>query len=233
MPKASYIHSTGRTTPHTGAGWRKFSIAVEGYTFEFAQNLPDWQAAIRREGVAFFDGVREYLRTMIRLVAEEAIARCPHYSGALGRSIKVTLPSAVDIQRNGRGTAAVGVLSSWRSPYDDVVTLLATKTGLTYAVSGSDLAIMLHSRYDDIVNPLDTPHAWKRKTRKEAMNGGKRVGSEFLTRAWSENSQQVRSLASQAFIQGVRTKNISAEGADAINSALDQYASRFDGVSDD
>lgn len=216
-------------------GWSTFSIEQRGYSFTFSQNFPEWKQLT----VLLKDKMREELRNAIGIamqsIAQEAIKRCPHYSGSLERSIKVVVPQATGFSGNARIEASVGVLSSWKSTaYDEFL----DRIGMVDAPrSGPMLVRYMHEYYDDFVTAESTPNAWKRKTRKEAANGGVKVGSYFLTRAWRENEGIVRSDAIDTLkkgIAGMRTywtpsKPIKQED---INRRLDAYAASFSEITD-
>lgn len=191
-----------------------FSIQTEGYTFRFDSNFDDWATFTKEMKEHVATCMVDTLGEIMKVIGEEAIKRCPHYSGALEQAIQVDVPDVTSLLRGGRAYAVVGVSSSWKSSYDD------TKAGLRHSLkSGESLARYLHEYYDTFID--DTKKGKKRQERKSAITGA-RVGSHFLLRAWTENTHLTR-----GFIDYVKSSFWSTgavRNAHEINASLNQYA---------
>lgn len=212
---ADYRPPIGRSL---GANADSFSIKVEGYSFTFAHNFKGWSKFTKEIKLRVLNAAIAEINDTVRKIGLGAIARAPHYSGALEHSIKVTTPTATGMGARGRVMAAVGVLSSWKSSYDAI----AAKLG--FPVSSPELITYIHEQYDNFIQ--DAKYGYARKRRKEAVVGV-RVGSRFLTRAWYD-SEQSNNLA-KGIATRIYSTNLKIMNADEINSELTNFANRLNG----
>lgn len=211
---ADYKPPLGRSLP---SSFDDFSISAKGFSFTFSHNFKGWKTFTKEMKLKVLEAALAEIKETVRKVGRGAIARAPHYSGALEHSIKVTVPEITGLGGYGRMTAVVGVLSSWKSSYDEI----AAKLG--FPQSSPELVTYIHEHYDDFIQ--DAEHGYKRKRRKESVVG-QRVGSRFLTRAWYDIEQ------SNNLAKGIAKRIFSVNPAineSSINSELDQFASSLDG----
>lgn len=178
---------------------RQFSIAVKGYTFEFKTNYKGYvkwgertKRVMRRRAIAL---CREWAET----IANEAKMRCPHYSGGLEQAIKVSGAAGL-YDKNDFGASkmsiSVGVDGmAWQSSYDDYVIRLTERGTLGDAMlAGPALAVFLHENWDNVAGE----EARKRAERKERIYG-RRVGSHFLLRAYTESDAKLKNMAMEMY----------------------------------
>lgn len=198
-----------------------FSIQAKGYSFTFSHNFRGWKTFTDDIKKKMLEAALAEIKSTVREVGRGAIARAPHYSGALEHSIKVSVPEITSLKGRGRITAIVGVLDSWQSNYDKI----AAAGG--YPTSSPELIAYIHDYYDDFIG--ETKDGLKRKRRKEAAVG-ERVGSRFLTRAWYDIEQSnnlAKGIAKRLFSYN---ENLSE---DAINAMLERAADQIDGEMDE
>lgn len=198
----------------TGSSGSSFSIQTKGYTFRFDSNFSDWSEFTKDMKEHAAEVMKATLGEIALAIGQEAIKRCPHYSGELERAIQVDIPEESSLLAGGRISATIGVLSSWKSPYDE------TKAGLRHSLkSGESLARRLHEYYDTFID--ETKEGKERQTRKSAATG-ERVGSHFLLRAWTENTHLTRGFIDYAKSNFWSTGSV--RNAHAINASLNNYA---------
>ena len=180
---------------------RQFSIAIKGYTFEFKTNYKGYvkwgertKRLMRRKAI-------ELCRMWGNFIASEAKKRCPHYSGGLEQAIKVSGVEGLYAKGDfgeSKMTIAVGVDGrGWNSSYDDVAIKLAEDGKLDdLTLASPQLAVFLHENWDIVAGRK----ARKRALRKEqAIGEGKRVGSRFLQRAYTENEAEIKGMAAEMY----------------------------------
>lgn len=183
---------------NTGLGsvlndFTSFSIHAKGYSWTFSHNWHNWGKYTKSVKKRMTTILRKRIATLAQFIAIEAIKRCPHYSGELEKAIRVAEPTVGSLTYRGRVEFSVGVLSSWHSTYDeDVIDELKT-VKFRPAYSGSDLVSVLHEAYDTFIG--NTIYGRDRMLRKSAYFGVK-VGSHFLTRAYTENRAYVNNVIS-------------------------------------
>lgn len=216
-------------------GYEQFSIGVGGYAFTFSHNWGDWKAFTEHAKEAAVAETFNFVKQAVRNIGIEAIKRCPHFSGALEHSIKVTIPEVSNLSSRGRVSAAVGVSSSWKSDYDRFLMRRTENTGIEYPLSSPQLIAFIHEAYDSFID--STKRGLRRKRLKEQANGGVRVGSHFLSRAWYDGTQHTHIVAGFAgrFRTGLLKDSISIdyEDQDAINNDLSMYASSFNYIDEE
>ena len=132
-----------------------FSIQAKGYSFTFAHNFRGWKTFTDDIKKKMLEAALAEIKSTVREVGRGAIARAPHYSGALEHSIKVSVPEITSLKGRGRITAIVGVLDSWHSSYDKI----AAAGG--YPTSSPELIAYIHDYYDDFIG--ETKDGLKRK----------------------------------------------------------------------
>lgn len=202
-----------------------FSVRTEMMTFNFVSNFSEWSTFTKEMKQACAKFMQETLADISLKIGTEAIKRCPHYSGAMERSIKAIVPEVSSLLARGRVTAIVGVLSSWKSTYE------SNFKERDFPASSSDLARYIHEYYDTFIE--GTIFGKKRRDRKSAITGA-RVGSHFLLRAYTESD-----LAPllQGFVQKMklvgRMKSTMWSAATEsavkdVNDMLEQYANSID-----
>lgn len=189
---ASYYSGNARTVSSTDS----FGVYSKGFSFTFSHNWKNWHKYAESTKKRMATILRNKVAEVSQLIADEARKRCPHYSGAMEEAIAVSEPSIEGgITARGHIEMAVGVLSSWYSPYDrDVIDKLSDdihEFSNSPMYSGEALAEYIHEMYDTFI--YDTERGLERKRRKEAMTG-RVVGSHFLSRAYTENSDKIRSI---------------------------------------
>lgn len=168
-----------------------FGVYSRGFSYTFRHNWNNWSKYAESTKKRMVTILRKKMIQVSQLVADEARKRCPHYTGALEEAIAVSVPTVEGgITARGHTEMAVGVLSSWKSDYDKVVDQLK-KIQFYPAYSGPELASYLHEMYDTFI--YQTKEGLERKRRKEAMTG-RVVGSHFLSRAFTENNEQIRAI---------------------------------------
>ena len=213
----------------------QFSVGVKGMSYTFAHNWEGWKDKTEEWKQTTVDVAIAKISETVKHIGLEAIKRCPHFSGSLEKSIKVSLPQATSLSSRGRIEATVGVLSSWKSSYDDRVLMpLSKKTGMEYPTSSPELLAYIHEAYDQFI--VNTKSGMRRKRRKEGLNGGARVGSHFLYRAWydSETSTHIVSDFAKRLRVGLLSEVVDDyESQDAVNADLSKYASTFDEIDED
>lgn len=211
---ADYFPPLGRGRKNV----ESFSIQAKGYSFTFSHNFKGWKSFTDDIKRQMLEAAVAEIKSTVREVGKGAIARAPHYSGALEHSIKVSVPEITSLRGRGRITAIVGVLDSWQSSYDKIASAMG------YPTSSPELIAYIHDYYDDFI--YDTKDGLKRKHRKEAAVGS-RVGSRFLTRAWYDIEQSnnlAKGIAKRLFSYNA---NITEE---AINEMLEKQADAIDGA---
>lgn len=221
---ANYFLTPGDNVKSTS----EFSIHAQGFSWTMKHNWKNWAKYTKTLKKRMATIMRNRIAEAAKLIAEEAIKRCPHYSGALEDSIRVSEPTVTSVTSRGRIAFAVGVLSSWSSSYDRVA------VQVPYApLSSPELISWIHEAYDTFIE--DTVYGKKRRNRKQAVTGV-RVGSHFLSRAYSENRRHIRQLISSR-IGGTAvdnfTSNLSEDLESSINSYLDNVADGFDYLDSD
>ena len=184
---ATYYAGSARSVESKGS----FGVYSSGFSYTFSHNWNNWVKYAEATKKRMVTILRKKMIQVSQLVADEARRRCPHYTGALEKAIAVSVPTVEGgLTARGHIEMAVGVQSSWKSDYDDVVDQL--KDIKFYpAYSGPELASYLHEMYDTFI--YKTKEGLERKRRKEAMTG-RVVGSHFLSRAFKENNDQIRAI---------------------------------------
>lgn len=219
---AKYAMRSGRRVSSS----KSFGVYEKGFSFTFSHNWNDWKTYTQELKEQMAEDLRGRIAKVAKIVAEEAIKRCPHYSGAMERAIRVSAPTITGYNARGHIEFAVGVLSTWKSDYDAMQTNAGFPSG---RISGPELATYIHEMYDTFI--YDTKEGLNRKQRKEAMSGAT-VGSHFLSRAFTENRKEISSLLTtwrgrQGFGSGL---NLSETTADSINALLDIASSEYDNL---
>lgn len=217
---ANYATRSGRRVSSSNS----FGVYEKGFSFTFSHNWNDWKTYTQEIKEQMAEDLRGRIAKVAKIVAEEAIKRCPHYSGAMEKAIRVSAPTITDYNARGHIEFAVGVLSTWKSDYDDMQINADFPSGF---VSSPELATYIHEMYDTFI--YDTKEGLARKQRKEAMSGAS-VGSHFLSRAFTENRAEITDLLTtwrgrQSFGAGL---SLSDTTEDTINSLLDVAASKYD-----
>lgn len=174
----------------------EFGVYSKGFSFTFSHNWKNWHAYAESTKKRMATILLNKVAGAAQLIADEARKRCPHFSGALEQAIAVSEPSIEGgIAARGYVEMAVGVLSGWYSEYDKkVIENLKDEVfeNSDHPMwSGDALAEYLHEMYDTFI--YDTEAGLSRKRSKEAMTG-RVVGSHFLSRAYTENSDKIRSI---------------------------------------
>jgi hypothetical protein len=198
-------------------------VYEKGFSFTFSHNWDAWKTYTKELKEQMAEEMRQRVASVAKIVAEEAIKRCPHYSGALERAIRVSSPSISGLGSRDRVEFVVGVASDWKSPYDDMQLSTGKNTGW---MSGPELATYIHEMYDTFI--YNTTEGLERKRRKEAMSGVV-VGSHFLSRAFTENREEIAAVFTTW--RGRNTvgagMNIQTASADAINSLLQSARNKY------
>lgn len=228
---ADYLPGMGKSR----RGFDQFSIGVGGYSFTFAHNWKGWKDFTEHAKQVAASEAYRVVSQAIRNIGIEAIKRCPHFSGALEHSIKATIPEISSLSSRGRLSASVGVLSSWQSEYDKFLLRRTENTGIEYPLSSPQLIAYIHEAYDTFIGL--TKKGLRRKQRKEQANGGARVGSHFLSRAWYDSNQTTHIVEpfARRFKVGLLKDDITTdyEDQDAVNTVLSMYASSFNSLDED
>lgn len=215
---AAYASSVG----HVVTTANGFSISAKGFSWTFSHNWKNWGTYAQSTKKRMTTILRKRISEVAQFIALEAIKRCPHYSGALEKAIRVSEPEVTSITYRGRIEFAIGVLSNWHSGYDDTVipSLKQLKYYPTY--SGPELASLLHEQYDTFIG--NTEYGYQRKLRKQEY-WGVTVGSHFLTRAYTENRDYIRNLISSRLSpQFVDSSSAGGNLVGRINAILQQAA---------
>lgn len=213
----SAVYNTGLSSVLND--YTSFSIHAKGYSWTFSHNWKNRGKYTKSVKKRMTTILRKRIAEAAQFIAVEAMKRCPHYSGALEKAIRVAEPTVQSLTYRGRVEFAVGVLSSWYSEYDrDVIDELKTiKFKPSY--SGPDLVKVLHEAYDTFIG--DTIYGRDRMLRKSAYFGVK-VGSHFLTRAYTENRARINNIISSRlgpdFMASSSSNPMTIED---INSVLD------------
>ena len=208
------------------SGYNSFSIKAKGYSWTFSHNWDNWGKYVKATKKRLTTILAKRLAELSQFIAVEAMKRCPHFSGNLERSITVSEPEKTALTARGRIEFAIGVLSSWRSDYDKQVVQELKKIKYYPAYSGPELALHLHEMYDTFIGK--TVYGYDRMQRKSDYFGVK-VGSHFLTRAYTENREYIRRLISSRLSPDASTsvQGISPSALDSINTFLQQSAVNY------
>jgi hypothetical protein len=207
------------------ASMDEFSIRSKGFSWTMRHSWKNWGKYTKTVKKRMATVMRYRVAEAAKIIAEEAIKRCPHYSGALEDAIRVSEPTLSTLTARGRIEFAVGVLSSWKSSYDAVAAYIPYMPQ-----SGPELISWIHEAYDSFIE--DTIRGKKRRNMKQSVTGV-HVGSGFLSRAYDENRSEVRSVISTRLGMGVEDNFTSSFGGDldsAINDYLNSVADQFDHI---
>lgn len=225
-PAKRVRHRTAAYKPrriYTRSNLKGFGVYEKGFSFTFSHNWDDWSTYTEEVKAEMAEEMRQRVAKVSKIVAEEAIKRCPHYSGALERAIRVSSPNISGLGSRGRVEFVVGVASDWKSPYDEMQLNAGKNTGW---MSGPELATYIHEMYDTFI--YNTKDGLERKRRKEAMSGVV-VGSHFLSRAFTENREEIAAVFTTW--RGRNTvgagMNIQTVSADAINNLLQAARTKY------
>lgn len=202
---------------------RQFSVAIKGYTFEFKTNYKGYVKWADRTKKIMRKRAMELCREWANFIAVEAKKRCPHYSGGLEKAIKVSGISGMYNARDygaSRMTVSVGVDGrSWSSAYDDYVIKLAADGKISdFMLASPQLAVFLHENWDLVKGK----EAEKRAERKSAATGV-RVGSHFLSRAYSENNDAIRRMSVEMYKNPLAERQTIARYEGLTDSLLDEW----------
>ena len=197
---AQYVTKSGRRVKSANS----FGVHTNVFSFTFSHNWNQWKTFADEVKANLVAELTNKMAKVSKLIAEEAIARCPRYSGAMERAIRVSMPSVSSMSSRGNVSFAVGVLSTWKSPYDQDMIASGFSKGLA---SGPQLAAYIHETYDVFIGT--TKQGLERKRRKEAISH-RTVGSHFLTRAINENMDEIRAIIAtwrehELFVSGMST----------------------------
>lgn len=178
-----------------------FTIQERGYTFQFKTNYGDYVKWADRTKKTVVKQARKLLRFWANYVALQAKMRCPHYTGALAKAIKV---SDTHLMRNAdfgesKMSVAVGVDGrSWHSDYDKIVEHMLEK-GMEIsnpAMSSPSLVIFLHEYWNQVAGDAARRRA---QIKAERLQLSSYVGDHFLTRARTENAANIQEAIHRMF----------------------------------
>lgn len=192
--RSRHRHATYNTTHGSSVhGFDSFSIQAKGFSWTFSHNWKNWGNYTKTVKKRMTTILRKRIAEAAQFLAVEAIKRCPHYSGALEKSIRVAEPEKTSLTYRGRIGFSIGVLSDWYSKYDTDVIANLKEIKYYPSYSGPELASFLHENYDTFIG--GTKNGYDRMLRKSEYFGVT-VGSHFLTRAYTENRDYIRNLIS-------------------------------------
>lgn len=222
------------TTPGLSGTW---SIELNGYTIRFGDVRKDFTTWAEKAKETAARAHAAELTNIMYKIGMEAIRRCPHFSGALERAIRVRIPPAdgyKNLHYNARLSYAVGVSSDWDSPYGTIIAGRAHTAHKYSGMHGGQLARFIHYYYNDFMSRLDPKksRAWRRRSVKAAAANlpVDEVGSYFLTKAWDAGMQGASVALNRVLMQAL-TK-FASHGryvtGDDINTKLRAYAKRYD-----
>lgn len=217
-PSTRIRHRSAKYMPrriYTRSNLKGFGVYEKGFSFTFSHNWNDWKTYAQEVKEQMAEELRGRVAKVALIVAEEAIKRCPHYSGAMEKAIRISVPKISGYGARDRIEFIVGLSSSWKSTYDDDMIAVGKKIGWA---SGPALATYIHEMYDTFIG--DTVAGLERKRRKSAMTGAT-VGSHFLTRAFTENREEITQLLTkwrgrQGFGAGLTFPGASQADIDAL-----------------
>lgn len=203
------------------SGFSSFSVQAKGFSWTFSHNWGNWGKYTKTVKKRMTTILRKRIAEVAQFIAIEAIKRCPHYSGALEQSIRVAEPEMTSLTYRGRIEFSIGVLSNWHSRYDTDVVNTLKEIKFYPAYSGPELAAFLHENYDTFIGK--TKYGYDRMRRKSEYFGVK-VGSHFLTRAYTENRGHLNKLISSRLSPTLFdvTSPLPPVNVSDINDALNQ-----------
>lgn len=178
-----------------------FTIQERGYTFQFKTNYGKYVKWADRTKRSVTRQARKLLNYWANFIALEAKKRCPHYSGALARAIKVSDTHLLSKADFGESRMSVGVGvdgRSWKSAYDSIVEHMIEKgmEPVNPAMSSPSLVIFLHEYWNQVAGDLARRRA---EIKAERVGLDSYVGDHFLTRARTENEAEIKQQIDKLF----------------------------------
>lgn len=191
-----------RYTPKTYTGEDTMQYRVAGYSMTVKWNKTEfkkWTEAQKRKAVFASRGL---MLQWAAYIQEEARKRCPDYGGDLTNAIMTTGTTMIGgpTNRTARVKAEVGIDPHWKSSFDADYAK-KHKIDPPWGISSPKLAVWIHDNWHTFVTMQDTPVAFKRAERKSSRTG-RRVGEQFLVRAYEEQKKELGEMATEFYRAG-------------------------------